>query len=178
MREKLLWTLYGHDDAVVSVAVQPEWDVVVSGSRDGSVMVHSLRHGRYLRSLYRGPATSPARAQIDWVGVSEQGHILTYSRADRTLASYSINGRLLASRAQEDDEVLLAFCFSEGGHVLVVGGSARRVRMLWCHDLKLADTGPREGLTALCVTDGACKVRAAATEQTLVLAWWAGGSCL
>lgn len=46
-----LFTLYGHDDAVTSVAVNVELDVVVSGSDDGTVIVHNLRDGSYVRSV-------------------------------------------------------------------------------------------------------------------------------
>lgn len=176
--ERLLHTLCGHDDSVLCLALHPEVDVVVSGSSDGSIMVHSLRHGRYLRSIYRPPPPTPTPAMraedeavgggsvggssppapIDWVGVSGQGYILSYSRRDRTLHSYSVNGRPLASRTLPDG-VLLAFCFSDDEHVLLTGGADRRVRMLWCHDLQLADTGPRDGLSGLATTDGACNVR-------------------
>lgn len=176
--ERLLHTLCGHDDSVLCLALHPEVDVVVSGSSDGSLMVHSLRHGRYLRSIYRSPPTtsipamraedealgggsvgrSPPPSPIDWVGVSGQGYILSYSRRDRTLHSYSVNGRPLASRTLPDG-VLLALCFSEDEHVLLTGGTDRRVSMLWCHDLRLADSGPRDGLRGLATTDGACNVR-------------------
>ena len=54
-----LYTLFGHDDAVISVAVHPVLDLVISGSCDGSVIVHALRAGCYIRSIYRDPSASP-----------------------------------------------------------------------------------------------------------------------
>jgi WD40 repeat protein len=45
------YILYGHDDSVSCVAVNPELDVVVSGSDDGTVIVHNLRDGTYVRSI-------------------------------------------------------------------------------------------------------------------------------
>jgi WD40 repeat protein len=49
-----LHILYGHDDAVTSVAVSAELDTVVSGSDDGTIIVHSLREGVYIRSIVDG----------------------------------------------------------------------------------------------------------------------------
>ena len=45
------YILYGHDDSVTCVAINPELDVVVSGSDDGSVIIHNLRDGTYVRSI-------------------------------------------------------------------------------------------------------------------------------
>lgn len=50
-----LHILYGHDDAVTSVAVNAEIDIVVSGSEDGTVIIHNLRDGSYVRSIIDGP---------------------------------------------------------------------------------------------------------------------------
>lgn len=41
----------GHDDVIESVAVSVDNDLVVSGSRDGTCILHSLQTGKYLRSL-------------------------------------------------------------------------------------------------------------------------------
>lgn len=54
LSEHPLHTLCGHDDAVTSVAVSPELDVVVSGSEDGTAIVHNLRDGTYVRSIIGG----------------------------------------------------------------------------------------------------------------------------
>lgn len=50
--------LYGHDDSVNCVAVNAELDLVVSGSDDGTLMLHSLRDGSYLRSIIIGATIS------------------------------------------------------------------------------------------------------------------------
>ena len=47
-------TLYGHDDVVNCIAVNGELDMVVSGSDDGTILVHSLREGTYIRSITLG----------------------------------------------------------------------------------------------------------------------------
>lgn len=46
-----LHVLYGHDDAVTTVAVLAEFDLVASGSEDGIIILHNLRDGTYIRSI-------------------------------------------------------------------------------------------------------------------------------
>jgi len=48
-----LHILRGHAEGVTAVAVSVALDVVLSGARDGTVLVHSLRDGRYIRTLRR-----------------------------------------------------------------------------------------------------------------------------
>lgn len=43
--------LHGHDDVVSCVAVSAGYDLVASASYDGTVILHSLRKGQYLRTL-------------------------------------------------------------------------------------------------------------------------------
>jgi hypothetical protein len=46
-----LRTLYGHDDAINCIVVNPELDMILSGSDDGTMIVHNLRDGKYIRSI-------------------------------------------------------------------------------------------------------------------------------
>lgn len=150
--------LYGHDDAVISVALHPGLDVVVSGSRDGSIIIYSLQHGRYIRSIYRevdravNSTSNTARSyhspHINWVGVSSAGYVVTYG--ENTLVSYTINGRKKAQKLLQGP--INSLMFSEDGNVLLIGG--RDIEMLWVYSLELADDGPREGLRNLSKTDG------------------------
>ena len=81
--------------------------------------------------------------------------IITYSRDDGCLRSFSLNGSLLArSAAGAREGVLCAFCFSDDGRVLLCGGTGRLVAFRWVHNLGLANDGPREGFEAL--VDGSC----------------------
>ncbi len=47
-------TLYGHDDAINCIAASAELDVIASGSDDGTIIIHTLREGIYLRSITFG----------------------------------------------------------------------------------------------------------------------------
>jgi WD40 repeat protein len=118
--EQPVHILYGHDDEVTCVACSSELDVVVSGSRDGTVMVHSLRTGRYTRTI-----SPPEGGCIRWVGVSAQGIILTYSLLDLALHAYTINGVAIGSC--DTAERLYALRFSADGQFLVAGGDRKQL---------------------------------------------------
>lgn len=51
---KPLQTLYGHDDEVTCVALSVELDIAVSGSKDATIIVHTVRNGLYVRTLKPG----------------------------------------------------------------------------------------------------------------------------
>jgi hypothetical protein len=91
--------------------------------------------------------------RIHWVGISQQGYILTYSRDDCSLCSFEVNGTLL--RRESAGEQLHAFLLSEDGKVLLTGGRGRKVVWRWVHDLSLANDGPRKGFAA--TVDGSCE---------------------
>jgi hypothetical protein len=58
-----LHVLYGHDDAVNCVSVNVEMDLVASGSDDGTIILHKLRDGVYIRSIsVQPPPVTPSPA--------------------------------------------------------------------------------------------------------------------
>ena len=60
---------------VTCVAVDIGLDICVSGSNDGTCIVHDLRHGNYVRSIYH-----PNNLPINLVCVSPLGHVVFFSR--------------------------------------------------------------------------------------------------
>lgn len=77
---------YGHDDEVVSVAVNVEYDVVVSGARDGACLIHSLRNGEYIRTINTAN-------QATKIAVTSDGRIIITTSVGVLL--YTLNGRKL-----------------------------------------------------------------------------------
>lgn len=132
--------LYGHDDAVSCVAVNTELDVVVSGSDDGTVIVHSLREGTYTRTILIGVSpttrqpstsgdTSSSRRRVHWVCVTKEGYVVVYVIDEHLLCTYTINGRQVARK--DVRERLYAFLPSEDGQVLVTGGENCLIVFRW-----------------------------------------------
>jgi WD40 repeat protein len=63
--------LHGHDDEVTCVAVHSDLDLIVSGSLDGTLILHKLRTGRYVRSI-----TPVGRSPIHWVQISKYDFVI------------------------------------------------------------------------------------------------------
>jgi hypothetical protein len=171
-----LYILYGHDDAVTCVTVNLELDVIVSGSDDGSIIIHGLRDGgNYIRSIFlfdsvSSPVHQAADAdgtqgdhskrktenrtdilrRVTWVGVSREGYVVSYSSQDATLCTHTLNGKFVVRR--EAGEHLHAFLLSEDGKVILTGGDRSLLVMRWVHNLELANDGLRKGFEA--VLDG------------------------
>ncbi|KAI9596160.1 hypothetical protein BDF19DRAFT_439825 [Syncephalis fuscata] len=90
-------TIYhGHDDEVVTCAVNAEYDLLVSGSKDGTCIVHALRSGDYLRSIR---PLDDVTSRIELVKITRCGYIIVYAEAKKTkkLGIYTLNGRLITS---------------------------------------------------------------------------------
>ncbi|XP_037563359.1 neurobeachin-like protein 1 isoform X2 [Dermacentor silvarum] len=92
--------LCGHDSEVTCVAVITELDMALSGSKDGTVNVHSVREGHFLHTL-RLPGDMPE--QVALLSVSHLGFICIHSCPDPqallksgyVLHLYTINGKYL-----------------------------------------------------------------------------------
>uniref|UniRef100_A0A4W6E3U6 Neurobeachin-like protein 2 n=1 Tax=Lates calcarifer TaxID=8187 RepID=A0A4W6E3U6_LATCA len=74
LHPKPVQVLYGHTDEVVSVSISTELDMAVSGSRDGTVIIHTVRRGQYMRCL-RPPCDSSLPLSILHLAVSWEGHL-------------------------------------------------------------------------------------------------------
>ncbi|XP_070767640.1 neurobeachin-like protein 2 [Enoplosus armatus] len=106
--------LCGHDQEVTCVAISTELDMAVSGSKDGTVIVHTVRRGQYLRTL-QPPSDSCVPAQISELQVGMEGHIVVQTsveeRANRagkySILVYSVNGCLLSSFTMEEQVTVL-----------------------------------------------------------------------
>uniref|UniRef100_A0AAR2KU15 Neurobeachin-like protein 2 n=1 Tax=Pygocentrus nattereri TaxID=42514 RepID=A0AAR2KU15_PYGNA len=96
--------LCGHDQEVTCVSISTELDMAVSGSKDGTVIVHSVRRGQYLRTL-RPPCENCVSARVAQLQVGMEGHMVAHTVMEgRTYALhvYSVNGTLLASVVLEE----------------------------------------------------------------------------
>ncbi|XP_035491031.2 neurobeachin-like protein 2 isoform X3 [Scophthalmus maximus] len=106
--------LCGHDQEVTCVAISTELDMAVSGSKDGTVIVHTVRRGQFLRTL-RPPGSSCVPAPISKLQVGSEGHIVVQTsleeRVNRkgkySIHVYSVNGCLLSSFSTEEQVTAL-----------------------------------------------------------------------
>eukprot|EP01126_Amoeba_proteus_P004346 TRINITY_DN11452_c0_g3_i2.p1 TRINITY_DN11452_c0_g3~~TRINITY_DN11452_c0_g3_i2.p1 ORF type:complete len:184 (-),score=29.06 TRINITY_DN11452_c0_g3_i2:632-1183(-) len=112
--------LYGHSSRVTAVAASSEQDVCVSGSY-GTVMIHKLRRGDYVRHVALvSPKTSEA-LYIDMVVMDTYtGNWIAYSKGQLLLQLYSVNGRLIHSLYTS--EHIADMCITSDAKYLVTGG--------------------------------------------------------
>ena len=108
-------TLYGHDDEVTSLDASIELDVVVSGSRAGHIIVHTLRDGRFAWSTRHTGTISLLR-----ISPAAAGAIVAYSKERHTLYLHSVNGRLLA-QAEVHDSLHDLVITRDGKHLVTAG---------------------------------------------------------
>ncbi|XP_038664837.1 neurobeachin-like protein 2 isoform X1 [Scyliorhinus canicula] len=118
LAQKPVQVLYGHDNAVTCVAISTELDMAVSGSKDGTVIVHTVRRGQFMRTL-KLPCESTLPVTIDDLVVGREGQIVVHSSIESGappkdkmfLHLYSVNGKHLASVTL--DERVSAMCIVE-----------------------------------------------------------------
>ena len=132
LAEKPRHVLHGHDDEVTCVEASAEVNTVLSGSRDGSAIVYSLRSGQYIRTV-----PHPTGAPVDLVALGSNGRLALCSLSDRQLHGCTINHRPGQPPLASCDlhEKLAALCFSSTGDVLLTAGDSGVVRLRRPHDL-------------------------------------------
>lgn len=143
--------LCGHDDVITCLYVSTELDIVISGSKDGTCIFHTLREGRYVRSL-RHPSGSPLSKLV----ASCHGRIVLYSDEDLSLHLYSINGKLLAQ--SESNGRLNCVELSRCGEFLVCAGDQGQIVVRSMNSLEVVRryTGVGKIITSLTVTQEEC----------------------
>ena len=141
--------LIGHSAAITCVSISSDLDVVLSGSLDGVICIHSLRTGEFRRKIeanrfymekrYRDAERSQKITAIRKIAVSRHGTMVVHLN-DGMLHSYSVNGAILCGA--DAGEVLNSMKICADGEALVTGGES-------CHVVirKMSD------LTARCVLD-------------------------
>uniref|UniRef100_G3SM56 Neurobeachin-like protein 2 n=1 Tax=Loxodonta africana TaxID=9785 RepID=G3SM56_LOXAF len=100
---KPVQVLYGHEAAVSCVAISTELDMAVSGSEDGTVIIHTVRRGQFVAALQPPGATLPG--PVSHLALGSEGQIVVQSSTQErpgaqvsySLHLYSVNGRLRAS---------------------------------------------------------------------------------
>lgn len=115
---KPVQVLYGHDAEVTCVAINTELDMAVSGSQDGTIIVHTIRRGQFMTSI-RPPCESSLPATVANLAVGPEGQIVVQTTvAGRAalkdkfaLHLYSVNGKHLSSVPL--DEQVTALCLTE-----------------------------------------------------------------
>ncbi|KAG8521528.1 Neurobeachin-like protein 2 [Galemys pyrenaicus] len=114
LESKPMQVLYGHEAAVSCVAIRTELDMAVSGSEDGTVIIHTVRRGQFVAALRPPGAALPG--PVSHLALGSEGQIVVQSSARERLGAqvtyslhlYSVNGRLRASLPLVEQPTALA----------------------------------------------------------------------
>ncbi|KAJ4967218.1 hypothetical protein NE237_019067 [Protea cynaroides] len=143
--------LYGHDDVITCLFVSAELDIVISGSKDGTCVFHTLREGRYVRSLQH-----PSGSALSKLVASRHGRIVFYANDDLNLHLYSINGKHIAT--SESNGRLNCVELSSCGEFLVCAGDQGQIVVRSMNSLEVVRRYDGVGriITSLTVTPEEC----------------------
>ncbi|CAN4122405.1 unnamed protein product [Withania somnifera] len=155
--------LCGHDDVITCLYASIELDIVISGSKDGTCVFHTLRDGRYVRSLQH-PSGSPLSKLI----ASRHGRIVLYSDDDLSLHLYSINGKHISS--SESNGHLNCLELSSCGEFLVCAGDQGLIIVRSMNSLEIVGkyNGIGKIVTSLTVTPEECFIAGTKDGNLLV----------
>lgn len=143
--------LCGHDDIITCLYVSVELDIVISGSKDGTCIFHTLREGTYVRSIRH-----PSGSALSKLAVSQHGRLVFYADNDLSLHMYSINGKHIAS--SECNGRLNCIELSNCGEYLVCAGDQGQIFLRSMHSLDIVRRyeGVGKTITSLAVTPEEC----------------------
>ena len=113
--------LYGHNSEVTCVDINQEFDIVTSGSKEGIVLIHTLKAGTYVRTIipYQPSTPESEHMVITFVKVSPiNGNIIIAGKIPNSnpkgayhsvLFLYTINGKLI-KRARLEARTTAVLC--------------------------------------------------------------------
>ncbi|KAH7849592.1 hypothetical protein Vadar_020109 [Vaccinium darrowii] len=157
--------LCGHDDIITCLFASVELDIVISGSKDGTCVFHTLREGRYVRSLRH-----PSGSALSKLVASRHGRVVLYSDDDLSLHLYSINGKHISS--SESNGRLNCVELSSCGEFLVCAGDQGQIIVRSMNSLEIVRryTGVGKVITSLTVTPEECFLAGTRDGSLLVTA--------
>ncbi|MQL68998.1 hypothetical protein Taro_001305 [Colocasia esculenta] len=143
--------LCGHDDIITCLFVSIELNIVISGSKDGTCIFHTLREGRYVRSIRH-----PSGCALSKLVASQNGRVVIYAENDLSLHMYSINGKHIAS--SESNGRLNCIELSSCGDFLVCAGDHGQILLRSMYSLEMVRKYEGSGkiITSLVVTPEEC----------------------
>ncbi|XP_065544516.1 lipopolysaccharide-responsive and beige-like anchor protein isoform X1 [Lathamus discolor] len=126
--------LTGHDYEITCATICAELGLVISGSKEGPCLIHSM-NGDLLRTL-EGPETLEGPKNClrpKLIQASREGHCVIYYE-NGLFCVFSVNGRLQAT--METDDKIRAIQLSRDGQYLLTGGDNGVVMVWQMWDLK------------------------------------------
>ena len=116
---KLFKIYLGHTSSIRQVQASDNYQIVVSLSAGGTILMHDIRSAECLRKL-ADPSVSPARV----IAFSELGLVAVAFMEKKSTEIFSINGKhWVNSRTSIEDEDVWSMAFNKTGEFLVTGSN-------------------------------------------------------
>ncbi|XP_067897231.1 lipopolysaccharide-responsive and beige-like anchor protein [Heterodontus francisci] len=152
--------LTGHDCEINCAAICAELGLVISGSKEGPCLIHTM-NGDLLKAL-----ESPENClQPRLIQLSTEGHCVIYYEKGQ-FCVFSVNGKLLTKMETEDSAK--AMLLSRDGQYLITGGDSGIVAVWQVWDLKQLMTYPG--------CDAGIRAMAMSHDQRVIITGMASGS--
>jgi WD40 repeat protein len=146
--------LWGQNSAISCLAFDSDLDILISGSVDGYICIHTVRCGEFIRSLhtndYQYPDTLPTKSKVETTGVRKlslhKDGIFIAHLETGMLQMRSVNGAQLG--CADAGEKLNVMKMIPGGYSFVTGGESGKVHVRSLQNLtikyalNISDYGP------------------------------------
>ncbi|XP_041056464.1 lipopolysaccharide-responsive and beige-like anchor protein isoform X1 [Carcharodon carcharias] len=152
--------LTGHDCEISCAAICAELGLVISGSKEGPCLIHTM-NGDLLKALESPENCLHPRL----IQLSTEGHCIIYYEKGQ-FCVFSVNGKLLTKMETEDSAK--AMLLSRDGQYLITGGDSGIVAVWQVWDLKQLMTYPG--------CDAGIRAMAMSHDQRVIITGMASGS--
>eukprot|EP01038_Epipyxis_sp_PR26KG_P011916 gene11916-15945_t len=125
-----IYNLYGHHSPVTSISYSIEMDVVLSSSVSGLLCLHTVKTGKYIRSIN----LNEKKNSVDLVLATSPGYLIAHSWIALELYLFWINGEhLMSIKLLNKIECMVT---SSNGSILICGGANGLLSIRTTHDLQ------------------------------------------
>ncbi len=151
--------LIGHVSPITCIAISTKLDVVISGSEDGSICIHNIRSGKFVRSLHVDASTKEVKHSCAINGLCVRNlaiHVngtFVANLSDEKLYLFTVNGEKLADINLEEELHSMIIC--QQSERLITGGERGLAKIWTLHDLSLdctVDVSTYGAITSLVLT--------------------------
>jgi WD40 repeat protein len=169
---KVLFTLEGHGDSVMSVSFSPDSEILATASKDKTVKLWT-RNGRLIKTL------TGHKGWVTGVSFSPDGSMLATASDDGTVKLWNRRGRLLRTLDGAHNSFVLGVAFSPDGKMLASAGYDNSVK-LWKVDGTLVATllkGSSDSVTSVAFSPDGLLVASGSYDNKVKL-WSRRGTLL